>query len=413
MDTQPTSVMAQLLAQQDAAPLPKVGDLVTGRVLSVTKGEVHLDLDGLTTGIIRGRELFDESGETANLKVGDEVTATLLELENELGEMELSFRTAGHRKAWDQLVELRDKGTILDVPIIDANRGGLMVHVGRIEGFLPVSQLGTEHYPRVEGGDKQRILDVLKQYVGQIFHVKVLDIVERDEKLIVSEKAAREEAQRAALAQFQVGQVVTGTITGVVDFGVFIEFAPGLEGLCHISELAWQRVEGLREKYKVGDKLEAKIIAVEGTKVSLSIKQLTEDPWKAAIEQYHVGQVVRGTVARTNNFGAFVELTPEIHGLCHISELAHRALKHPRDAVKEGESYTFQILAIDANEHRLSLSKRALEDPPSDTTPQPPETAPTEVAAVTADPAPEPAAETLASTPDAPSSPASSSTQQP
>lgn len=364
MDTQPTGVMAQLLADQAAKPLPKVGDLVTGRVLSVSKSEVHLDLDGLTTGVVRGRELFDESGETAGLKVSDQANATVLELENENGEMELSFRSAGHRKAWDHLLKLRDDGTVFDVPIVDANRGGLMVKVGRIEGFLPVSQLGTEHYPRVEGGDKQRILEVLKQFAGQTFHVKVLDVVERDEKLIVSEKAAREEAQRAALSQFQVGQVVKGRITGVVDFGAFVEFAPGLEGLCHISELAWQRVDNLKEKYRVGDELEAKIIALEGTKVSLSVKQMTEDPWRAAIEQYHVGQIVRGTVARLNTFGAFVELSPEIQGLCHISELSRRLLKHPREAVKEGESYTFSILAIDPNEHRLSLSKKALEETP-------------------------------------------------
>lgn len=357
-----TSAMAQLLSREEGVAIPKPGDLVTGRILSVSKTEVHLDIEGLTTGIVRGRELYDESGETADLKAGDEATATVLELENENGEMELSFRTAGHRKAWDRLLKLRDESTVVDALITDANRGGLMVKVERIEGFLPVSQLTSEHYPRVDGGDKQRILELLSRFVGQTFKTKVIDVNEREEKLIVSEKAAREEAQRALLAKYHVGQVVRGRISGVVDFGAFMEFDAGLEGLIHISELAWQRIEHPRDFAKVGQELEAKIIGIEGTKVSLSVKQLTDDPWKASVDKYHVGQVVRGTVVRTNTFGAFVELDPEIQGLCHISELAHRLIRHPHDAVKEGEAYAFQILSIDPAEHRLGLSKKALEE---------------------------------------------------
>lgn len=355
--------MAKLLAEEESRPVPKPGELITGLVLSLSKTEVHLDIDGLTTGIVRGRELYDESGETADLKVGDQATATVLELENENGEMELSFRQAGHRKAWDRLFALQADGTVVDVQVIDANRGGLMVKLDRIEGFLPVSQLTTDHYPRVEGGDKQRILELLSRYIGSTFKVKVIDVNEREEKLIVSEKAAREEAHREQLAKYRVGDLVRGRISGVVDFGVFLEFEPGLEGLIHISELAWQRIEHLRDQYKIGQELEVKIIGVDGTKVSLSVKQLTEDPWKAAVEKYHVGQVVRGTVLRTNSFGAFVELDPDIQGLAHISELAHRRLKHPNEAVTEGQTYAFKILSIDPKEHRLGLSKRALEEP--------------------------------------------------
>ncbi len=361
--------MAQLLAEDNGRPIPKVGDLITGKVLSVSKTEVHLDIDGFTTGVIRGRELFDESGETADLKQDSEATATVLEIENENGQMELSFRTAGHRKAWDKLLKLRDEGAVVDALVTDANRGGLMIKVERIEGFLPVSQLTTEHYPRVEGGDKQRILEMLTRFTGQSFKVKVIDVNEREDKLIVSEKAAWEIAQRERLGQFKVGQVVHGRISGVVDFGAFMEFDKGLEGLIHISELAWQRIENPRDFVKVGAELDAKIIGIEGTKVSLSVKQLTDDPWKTSVEKYHVGQVVRGTVARTNSFGAFVELDADIQGLCHISELSHAMLRHPNEAVKEGETYAFQILSIEPTEHRLGLSKKALEEPPAPATP--------------------------------------------
>lgn len=357
--------MGKLLDEEGVRPIPKVGDIITGKVLSVSKNEVHLDIDGLTTGVIRGREIVDESGDSADLKVGDEASATVVELENESGQMELSFRTAGHRKAWDNLVKLRDEGAVVDAVIADANRGGLMVRVSRIEGFLPVSQLTTEHYPRVEGGDKQRILELLAKYIGQTFKVKVIDINEREGKLIVSEKAAWEVEQRTLLNKYHAGDVVTGQVTGVVDFGAFMEFDRGLEGLIHISELAWQRIEHPRDFVKVGQELQAKIIGIEGTKVSLSLKKLTGDPWEKAVEKYHVGQIVRGKVVRLNSFGAFVELDPDIQGLCHISELAHKMLNHPSEAVKEAGEYTFKILSIEPAEHRLGLSKKALEEPPA------------------------------------------------
>ncbi len=357
-----SSAMGKLLDEEGVRPIPKVGDIITGKVLSVSKNEVHLDIDGLTTGVIRGREILDESGDSADLKVGDEASATVVELENENGQMELSFRTAGHRKAWDNLLKLRDEGAVVDAVIADANRGGLMVRVSRIEGFLPVSQLTTEHYPRVEGGDKQRILELLSKYTKQTFKVKVIDVNEREGKLIVSEKAAWEVEQRTLLNKYHTGDVVTGKVTGVVDFGAFMEFDHGLEGLIHISELAWQRIEHPRDFVKVGQELQAKIIGIEGTKVSLSVKKLTADPWEKAVEKYHVGQIVRGQVVRLNSFGAFVELDPDIQGLCHISELAHKMLNHPSETVKEGEEYTFKILSIEPTEHRLGLSKKVLEE---------------------------------------------------
>ncbi len=350
--------MASLLAEHEVASIPKVGDVVRGKVISVSKNEVHLDIDGMTTGVIRGRELFDESGEYSNLKIGELAQATVLEVENESDQMELSFRQAGHRKAWAELERLSKERAVIDAAITDANRGGLMVRVGRVSGFLPVSQLTTEHYPRVEGGDKNKILEILQTYVGQAFRVKIIDLNENDDKLIVSEKAAMEERQKELISQYQIGDIVDGTVTGVVDFGVFAEFGPKLEGLVHISELAWQRVDDPREFAKVGDPIKARIIQVDGTKISLSVKRLTEDPWKQAVERYHVGQVVPGKVVKINPFGAFVELDSEIHGLAHISELADTKVSDPREVVKEGETLNFRILTIEPKNHRLGLSLR-------------------------------------------------------
>lgn len=360
-----SSAMASLLDEHAIEQvIPKPGDVIPGRVLSVSKNEVHLDIDGLTTGVIRGRELFDESGEYADLTIDEIVQATVLEVENEDGEMELSFRQAGHRKAWDELERLLKAQQVVDAVIVDANRGGLMVRVGRVIGFLPVSQLTTEHYPRVEGGDKNKILEMLSTFVGQTFRVKIIDVNEEDDKLIVSEKAAQEEQQKALIAQFAIGDAVEGRITGVVDFGAFVEFGPRLEGLIHISELAWQRIEDPRDVVKVGDAVKAKIIQIDGTKISLSMKRLTEDPWKQAVERYSIGQVVKGKVVKINPFGAFVELDEHIHGLAHISELSHSVIRDPRDIVTVGEAYQCKILSIDAKNHRLGLSLKALQEPP-------------------------------------------------
>ncbi len=351
-----------LKSKGDSLNFPKPGDLVEGTVISASKSEVYLDIAGLTTGVIRGKELEDESDNSSGLKVGDRAIATVVELENERGEMELSFRQAGHQKAWDGLEKMMRDGSVVESKIVDANKGGLMVKVGNVVGFLPVSQLTTENYPRIEGGDKNKILAYLKTFVNKAMKTKIIDVNERDEKLIVSEKAAWDDKQKAVLAQYKVGDKVKGKITGVVDFGAFIEFGDGLEGLIHISELAWQRIDDPKQIVKVGDVVEAEIISIQNTKVSLSMKKLKADPWKEVAAKYKIGDVVKGKILKTNPFGAFVELDEDIHGLAHISELSAKTIKNPDEVVKIGESYSFKIVSIEPNDHRLGLSlKKAKE----------------------------------------------------
>ncbi len=388
MDTlnKTNSRMEELLLSGEQPILPKVGDVTKATVVSVSSNETHLDIEGLTTGVVRGREIIDESGTYSNLKVGDEVEATVLELENENGEMELSFRQAGHQKAWDHLTQLMTDGTVISVPVTEANKGGLMAMVGNIEGFLPVSQLTVEHYPRVEGGEKNRILEKLSQFIRQELKVKVIDVDEADSKLIVSEKAAWEEKQQEKISEYKVNDTIDGVVTGVVDFGAFIEFGTNLEGLVHISELAWQRIDNPREYIKVGDKVKAKIISIDGSKISLSIKALKEDPWHEALKRYKVGQKVSGEVLKINHFGVFVELDKDIHGLAHISELSDKRVTDPSDIVRIGERYSFRILSIEPENHRLGLSMKAAKPeskqvpaPQEATQPTDPEEAPQEV----------------------------------
>ncbi len=352
-----SKALEELLQKGEGQAIPRVGELVEGMVISVSKNEVMLDIDGLTIGVVRGKEVYDESGEFSEIKVGDQVAATVLELENENGQLELSFRYAGHQKAWEVLENLKRAQTVTEAKIVDANKGGLMIKVGNVMGFLPVSQLTIEHYPRVEGGDKSKILGALKKFVGTYFRVKVIDVNENEEKLIVSEKAAWEEKQSKALSKCKVGDLVEGKITGVVDFGAFIEFGDSddaLEGLIHISELAWQRIDDPKQIVKVGDQVKAQIISVDNGKISLSMKKLLQDPWKNVADKYRLGQKVSGKVLKLNPFGAFVELDSEIHGLIHISELTNE--KNEKTPWAENKTYDFYVISLEPQEHRLGLS---------------------------------------------------------
>jgi ribosomal protein S1 len=383
-----SALMSQLLEQESSIALPNVNDTVEGVVISAAKNEVCIDINGLVVGVVRGPELFDESGDFSNLNVGDKVTATVLELENENGELELSFRQAGHKKAWEKLEALHGTNEVVDAQIMDANKGGLIVRVGRVSGFLPVSQLSVEHYPRVEGGNKAKILERLQTYITQHFRVKVIDVDEADEKLIVSEKMAKAEQQQEKISQYKVGDNISGKVTGVVDFGAFVEFGDNLEGLVHISEIAWQRIDNPKEYLKVGDEVAAQIIAIDNGKISLSIRNLIKDPWLDVVQRYKIGDTVQGKVLKLNPFGAFVELDADIHGLAHISELSYRKLNSPAEILNVNDIYDFKVISIEPGKHRLGLSYKALhEQKPAEekteekTETQQAETAPAEVAA--------------------------------
>lgn len=346
------------LLQEHFAKLPNVNDMITGTVVSVDKGAVRIDINGIMTGVIRGRELFSESSEFANIKPGDEVAATVLEQENENGEMELSFRIAGVQRMWDRLAEYAKDGVVVEARITRANKGGLMAQVDALTGFMPVSQLAPEHYPRVPGGDKNRILEHLQELVGKTIQVKVIDANQKDEKLIVSEKAVWEDEQKAVLDSYKIGDVVEGEVSALTSFGAFMKFGTGLEGLIHISEIVWQRIDHPKDALKIGQKVKAQIIDLNKSKIYLSMKRLIDDPWKIVKDKYTVGQVVEGTIHKIEPFGLMVKLDEDIHGLAHISELSNkqiRDVKELREMFTMGEKKEFEIINIEPAEHRLGL----------------------------------------------------------
>lgn len=338
--------------------LPAVGELVEGTVLSVDKGAVRIDVQGMTTGVVRGYELFQESNEFSNIKAGDSAAATVMEQENENGEMELSFRVAGHQRVWDKMAQLASDGLVLDAKVLQANKGGLMMQVDAITGFMPVSQLSPDNYPRVPGGDKNRILEKLKELIGKTMQVKVLDANQKEEKLIVSEKAVWEDDQKAVLDSYKIGDTVEGEVSALTSFGAFVKFGEGLEGLVHISEIAWQRIDHPKDILKIGDKVKAQIIDLNKSKIYLSVKRLVDDPWKSVKDKYNVGQIVEGEVHKVEPFGLMVRLDNEIHGLAHISEVSNSPMKDLSDLQAKfsvGSKHKFEIVSIEPADHRLGL----------------------------------------------------------
>lgn len=326
------------------------GETITGTVLSVKKHEVWIDLASKGVGLVVRREV----GRGAALEEGAEVTAVVVDPELEEGHALLSLRRAAKEKGWEKLVELKESGDIIEINAYDANRGGLLVELEGVRGFLPVSQLSPAHYPRVSGADKDEILAKLNALVKQTLKVKVLDVDKTENKLIFSEKEASKADLADKFADLTVGKVVKGIITGVVDFGAFVN-VDGVEGLIHISEISWDRVEDPNKYVKVGDEAEAKIIAIDKERLSLSIKQIKEDPWQEEVKSMDKGGQVEGKVTRITPFGAFIQITPAVEALVHISELGADAETTPEDVFKLGEQKNFEIIEIDRDNRKISL----------------------------------------------------------
>ena len=354
------------LLEENPIKIPQVGDVLEGRVIDITSNSLLLDLGCFGTGIVLGKEIKDGLA-IGKIKQGDTVSATLTDIENEDGYIELSIREASYERAWDDLEAKRDIMGVVSTKVLDANKGGLMVEVNGIMGFVPVSQLSSEHYPRVEDGDKNKILELLKKLIGKEMQVRILDADRESEKLIVSERAASSEKEKEVIAQLQAGDIIEGEISGVVDFGAFVKFLPAsrqgstrdsdkLEGLVHISELAWQLIDDPRTIVKTGDIVKARIIGIDDTRISLSMKALAKDPWSAIAEKYTVGDVVQGKIDKINPFGAFVYLDKDIHGLAHVSEFQEVYPGKKMDEIlRGGETYSWKILSIEPKDHRMGL----------------------------------------------------------
>jgi len=344
--------MDELLAENEATSKKAIaGDTVKGTVISVKKHEILIDLGAQGVGLVPRRE----ASFARNLNVGDEVSASVIEAEMDDGYVLLSLRKAVKDKGWDEIQAKLDSSEIVEVTPYDANRGGLLVEYEGIRGFLPVSQLSAEHYPRVGSADKDEILQRLNSLVGKSIKVRILDAIKKENKLIFSEKEAIKDGLAERFAELKVGDTVKGIVTGVVDFGVFVN-VDGIEGLIHISEISWERVNNPSDYVKVGETIEAKIIAIDKERLSLSMKQLVEDPWISEVENLKKGAKVEGTVTRITPFGAFVQISPAVEALVHVSELGEGSDVDPEKVFTLNERKSFKVLDIDKEGRKISLS---------------------------------------------------------
>lgn len=356
-DTTPVTqikTMKDLLARE-GFDLPKAGQILSGEVISVSKANIILDLGSMGIGIVYPGHFYDNPERTKALKKGDRVSAMLLELENDDGYRELSLKAAQLTTAWEDIREKMEKGELINAPIININKGGLIVEVNGIQGFLPLSQLASEHYPKVEGGDTTKIVQALQKFKGQSFLVKIIDFLESENKLIVSERAIKEEAAKEELAKLTVGNVIEGEITEVTDFGAFVRISDSLDALIHSSEIDWKFIDNPKDVLHTGDKIKAKIINIDlaAGRIFLSLKALKDDPWLKADEKYQAGQKVKGKVLKIRQNGAFVEVPGELIGVLPASELGTKAIS---EVLEVGKEYDMAIISIDTKDHKLSLT---------------------------------------------------------
>ena len=342
--------MDDLLASTNIAGL-KTGEVIEGVVSSVRKHEVWIDLGANGVGVVMRREI----GHGQVLEEGMKVTTSVVDPEMDEGYALLSMRRAAKDRGWDELQQLFESKDIVEVTPYDANRGGLLVELEGIRGFLPVSQLAAGHYPRVSGADKDEILQKLNQLTGSPIRVRILDISRKDNKLIFSEKEAVKDDMQARFSELKVGDIVEGVITGVIDFGAFVN-VDGIEGLIHISEISWERVEDPRKYVKTGQTVKAKIISIDKDRLSLSLKQTMEDPWLGEVKEFKKGDTVEGKVTRITPFGAFVQLSPAVEALVHVSEMSDEEGIDPEKIFQLNESKRFKVLDIDTEGRKIALS---------------------------------------------------------
>ena len=350
MATKAVITMDDLLASDSVKQLV-VGETVSGKVLTVRKHEILIDLGAQGVGLVPRREV----GFSKQLAVGDEVTASIVDTELDNGYSLLSLRKAAKDRGWEEIIVKLEASDIIEVSPYDANRGGLLVEYEGVRGFLPVSQLSAEHYPRVGSSDKDEILQRLNALVGQTLKVRILDADRKANKLIFSEKEAIKDGLAERFEKLKVGDTVSGVVTGVVDFGVFVN-VEGIEGLVHISEISWERVNNPGDYVKVGQSIDAKIISIDKERLSLSMKQLTKDPWLDEVDKFKKGDKVEGTVTRITPFGAFVQISPAVEALVHISELGGGSDVDPEKVFTLNERKPFVILEVDKENRKISLS---------------------------------------------------------
>ncbi|MEK7471421.1 MAG: S1 RNA-binding domain-containing protein [Patescibacteria group bacterium] len=336
-----------------SANKPEIDSLVEGPVILIEKSSVYVDLAPFGIGIIYGREFINAKDVINKINLGDIIKAKIVETENENGYTELSLKEARQALAWSEAEKAIKTKTILNLEVKDANKGGLILEWQGIQGFLPASQLKADHYPRVLDSDKDKILKELKKLIGEHISVMIISTLQKEGKLIFSEKDNNPEEKKEILSKYNVGDNLDCTVAGIVDFGIFLKLEDGLEGLVHISELDWGLVEDPRNIFKVGEKVKAKVIEIKDGKISLSIKALKENPWKEFEGKLKKGDIIKGVVIKYNKHGALVSIKEGVAGLVHNSTFPSETKL--REKLELGKNYNFQITLFEPKDQKMTL----------------------------------------------------------
>ena len=359
--------MFKLLEQDKARVVPERGEIVEGTIVSISGAEIIIDIGCKSEGIVTGRDLERLDSEYRDsLKVGEAVLAYVVRPEDAQGNAILSLSRAELERDWQRGSKLFEAGEILEEPVVSCNKGGVIVHVGRVRGFVPASQVVSVRLAR--GSSEEERIEQLQQLVGTTLRLKIIEIERRRNRLILSERVAmrewRQHEKERLLDELQVGEIRKGTVSSLCNFGAFVDLG-GADGLVHLSELSWRHVNHPSEALEVGQEVDVYVLSVdrERRRIALSIKRLQPEPWSAIEDRLEIGQLVSATVTKITDFGAFARLAEEdIEGLVHISELSDERIAHPSDVVREGEELSLRVIRIDAARQRLGLSLRRVND---------------------------------------------------
>jgi len=357
--------MESLLESESlSVELPQVGEIRKGTIASINPNQILVSIGAKSEGIIAGRELEQLTEEERNaLQVGQEVNVYVVNPEDVNGNVVLSFKRAQEQMSWENVERMIADETVVESKIIGFNKGGLIVGVGGLRGFVPASQISATRRSQSTGDTPEQRW---QKMVGQPISVRIIEVDRERRRLILSERAANTESRASVkervIGELEEGKVYTGRVTSLADFGAFVNLN-GADGLVHLSELSWERIQHPREILEVGQEVKVKVINIDREKkrIGLSMRALQDDPWKARVEKFSVGQLVEGVITRLTKFGAFARLEGDIEGLIHISEISETRIEHPKEVLKEGDVKTLRVIRIDPEQHRIGLSLRKVD----------------------------------------------------
>ena len=357
--------MASLLEQEGLGiDFPQQGEIRKGVVASKTPNQILVSVGTKSEGVITGKELEQiHPADLEKLQVGEEIPVYVVNPEDQNGNLVLSYVRAREEVSWQEAEDFLQSKESFHSSIVGFNKGGLIVPLGGLRGFVPASQISLSRRANLTGDTPEQRW---AKMIGQEIDVTVIEVDRERRRLILSERAAstetRESLKERVIDELQEGEIRTGRVTSLADFGAFVNIS-GADGLVHLSEISWERINHPGEVLKVGQEVRVKIISIDKEKkrIGLSIRQLLEDPWAQQAASYQVGQLVQGNITRLTKFGAFARLENDLEGLIHISEISERRIEHPKEVLKEGDNVTLRVIKIDPDNHRIGLSLRRVE----------------------------------------------------